>query len=260
MLPPAASLATPSVALVQAILSRAKLPLDTIALAVCILDSLDSRFARSWRLSCPLACLELCSLSQGGAKRHTLPASPALADQQLHIDAVCPEVIVVAALMIATKFTEDRQDPTQYYSSAWGRNTWSCEQLNFTERCIMENLNYRILPLMDRDILEDALVDMARAGKNADKERRRAQDDDDEEDGEDDELAAGEKHHHHHLRAMSTGVAVTGLGLQLTPIDSPASDDFCDAADLGLETKAAFHRPSVISRECLRLPSDDGRR
>ncbi|KJR81818.1 uncharacterized protein SPSK_00783 [Sporothrix schenckii 1099-18] len=54
LLPPAASLATPSVALVQAMLARAALPLDTVALAVCILDSLDSRFARAWRLTCPL--------------------------------------------------------------------------------------------------------------------------------------------------------------------------------------------------------------
>ncbi len=88
-----------------------------------------------------------------------------MAIRQLHIDSVCPEVIIVSALMIAVKFHRGPPEPTLYYARAWGRSIWSCEQLNFTERCVMENLNYRIMHLMDRDILDVAIADMVRAGR-----------------------------------------------------------------------------------------------
>ncbi len=240
LLPPAASLATPSVPLAHGILCRAELPLDAVALAVCVLDSLDSKFARHWRLSCPLATLDFSSAS---AKRHTLPANPIVVNQ-LHIDSVRPEVIIVAALMIALKFTADQDQPTQYFAWAWGRSMWSCEQLNFTERCIMENLNYRILPLMDQGILGDALSDMDRAGKYAIRQQQRQQ------------SQGSCRDALPHLRSMSTGVAVTGLGLQLTPVDSPGPGNVYSVATLGDETQAAFQRPSTLTQESLHLPGD----
>ncbi|CAK7198529.1 hypothetical protein SEUCBS139899_001192 [Sporothrix eucalyptigena] len=214
MLPPAASLATPSVALVQAMLARAQLPLDTVALAVCILDSLDSRFARTWRLSCPLGAPTLATAPSAPSvapttpaeKRHTLPSplSPSFpfpdTDRLLHIDAVFPEVIILAALVIAAKFTDDgaaSQQPAQAYCAAWGAPTpsvsasqttssaststgpgpcalWTGAQLATTERCIMQNLGYRILPLLDADLLADAQADMRRAGVQALRSRTRA--------------------------------------------------------------------------------------
>src|SRR5207247_7760990 len=108
LIPTKASLATPSVALVQAILKRADLPISTVALAVCILDSLNRGFALNWRLKCPLN-------SEGGGstaanQRHTMPPGTGLlagaADgrrqpQRPHIDSVQPEVIVLAALVVA---------------------------------------------------------------------------------------------------------------------------------------------------------------
>ncbi|CAI4212564.1 unnamed protein product [Parascedosporium putredinis] len=146
---------TPSVPLVQAILSRTSLPIESIALAVCLLDALDHRFALSWRLSCPLSGVQA---NLTANKRHTLPSSPV--EQQLHIDSVHPELIILAALTIAVKFLDDPQSSTRHYCSAWGGNIWSFEQLNTTERCIMENLNYRIMPFCDEDVLEDAKADM----------------------------------------------------------------------------------------------------
>ncbi|PFH56215.1 hypothetical protein XA68_16893 [Ophiocordyceps unilateralis] len=150
LIPSSASLATASVPLVQAMLSRADLPLETVALAVCVLDSLDSRFARAWRLCCPL-------LPDAVPKRHTLPV---FQPQMPHIDSVRPELIILAALVIAAKFTQDPQQPTQFYCFCWGNAMWSHSQLNATERCIMESLNYRIMPLCDEDYLADAMVDM----------------------------------------------------------------------------------------------------
>lgn len=130
--------------------------METLALAVCILDSLDSLFARKWRIACPLR-------SDPSAKRHSLP-SPSIANAQSHIDAVKPELIVLAAMVIAVKFTEDPEQSTQHYCDTWGQGQWSPAQLNTTERCIMESLNYRIMPLCQEDIIADAMVDMEFAG------------------------------------------------------------------------------------------------
>lgn len=160
---------TASVPLVQAILSRANLPLETVALAVCILDSLGAKFARYWRLSCPL---QSTSSNTPANKRHTLPPTPSLPQQprsvQLHIDSVRPEIIILSALVIAAKFMQDPQENTNFYVWCWGRDVWTSEQLNVTERCIMESLNYRIMPLCEEACLTDAMVDMQLAGRELD--------------------------------------------------------------------------------------------
>ncbi|KAL7933609.1 hypothetical protein V8C35DRAFT_303390 [Trichoderma chlorosporum] len=170
LIPASASLASASVPFVQAMLSRADLPMEMLALAVCILDSLDTKFARTWRLSCPLSCPihsdDVDAASPSIIKRHSLPSTPRDAPRrQLHIDSVRPEIIILAALVIAAKFTQDPQQPPQFYRLAWGRGLWSNDQLNVTERCIMESLDYRILPLCDDDYLTDAMVDMQLAAE-----------------------------------------------------------------------------------------------
>lgn len=167
LLPPAASLAAPSAPLVHAILTRSELPLHTVALAVCILDSLDSKFPRAWRTSCPLKLLGPDSdLDADSDYTHTSERMGPRTRMQ-HIDSVLPELIVLASLMIAAKFTEDSQQSTRWYAGAWGTWLWTCDQINTTERCIMENLDYRIMPLSALDILEDAITDMERAAKSA---------------------------------------------------------------------------------------------
>jgi hypothetical protein len=177
LIPSSASLAVASVHLVQAMLSRANLPIETVALAVCILDSLDAKFARTWRVTCPLRAASS-SLTRSTSKRHTMPPGFTSWDQwrsqqqqqqqQRHIDSVSPELIVLAALVIASKFTEDFQESAQVYCESWGRGMWSVEQLNATERCIMERLGYRILPLCEEGYLTDAMVDMQLAGRQQD--------------------------------------------------------------------------------------------
>ncbi|KAJ6779848.1 hypothetical protein PWT90_00844 [Aphanocladium album] len=174
LIPSSASLASASTRLVQSMLGRTSLPLETIALAVCILDSLDAKFGRKWRLTCPLRPGTESATPEttkrpvfSHAKRHSLPFTPQpsrFRQPQLHIDSVQPEVIVLAALVIADKFTEDSEQTTQAYCMAWGRGIWSSEQLNATERSIMKSLNYRIMPLCDEDCLTDAMVDMQLAG------------------------------------------------------------------------------------------------
>ena len=232
-------------AIVHDMLRRANLPVDTIALAVCILDSLNSkRFSLNWRLICPLVRSDAPSMR---TKRHTLPAAPTLANQ-LNIDCVNPEVIILSALVIAFKFLEDTcYEPTGYYSYAWGAEMWSDEQINVTERCIMESLEYRILPLWDRDLIRDAAADMERAGRQATLPLRQS-------------LPRAGNSDEPHKRSMSSGKAVYGLGLQLTPVETPKKEnvlltDFTHDL-VGDEVRAAFvARPTTITAESLRLPA-----
>ncbi|KAK2589562.1 hypothetical protein QQS21_012759 [Conoideocrella luteorostrata] len=222
LIPSSASLSTASVPTTQAILSRADLPIETVALAVCILDSLDKKFARAWRLSCPL--LAGAPVRPSTNKRHSLPPTPVMYQHQqhqmLHIDSVPPEIIILAALVIAVKFTEDPQQVTQYYCNAWGRGTWSHDQLNVTERCIMESLNYRIMPLCDEDCLADAMVDMQLAGQQMDWDARGLSPP---------ESIAGNNGDsnfvlgHSRSKTMLPSTGAIGLGLSLTPLDSPGT-------------------------------------
>ncbi|KAI2623711.1 hypothetical protein GGS21DRAFT_338951 [Xylaria nigripes] len=200
MLPPGASFITPSIPTVQKMLARAQLPMDIIALAVCILDSLDSKFSRCWRIAFPLN-----RHSQPISKRHTLPSIPG---QATHINAVFPEIIILAALMIANKFVEDMQDSTQEVASGWGVNHWTCEQINFTERCIMESLGYRIMPLWDPALIKQARHDIEMARREIIQEST---------------SCAGEEGRKH-FKSMSSGHAVMGLDMQLTPATTPHSE------------------------------------
>ncbi|KAK1596355.1 uncharacterized protein LY79DRAFT_509608 [Colletotrichum navitas] len=224
LIPTSASLTTPSVPLVQAMLSRTGLPLETIALAACILDSLNSKFALSWRLQCPL----LVESALPANKRHTLGHSPLLdrrRQQQMHIDSVQPELIILAALVIAAKFTDDCHESTQYYCADWGKDIWSCEQVNVTERCICENLNYRIKPLVDdEELIADTMVDMQLAARHYNSSRP----------------VQPHEVRHSKSKSMTLGTAVVGLGLQLTPLDTPKSE----AGSFGDEVRAALENAS----------------
>ncbi|KAI1430701.1 hypothetical protein GGR50DRAFT_167986 [Xylaria sp. CBS 124048] len=200
MLPPGASFITPSIPTVQKMLARAQLPMDVIALAVCILDSLDSKFSRSWRISFPLN-----NHGQPASKRHTLPSAPG---QATHINAVFPEIIILGALMVANKFVDDIQDSTEEFASGWGMNLWTSEQINFTERCIMERLGYRIMPLWDPMLIKQARHDIEMARREIIQESAKY---------------AGEESRKH-FKSMSSGHAVVGLGLPLTPAATPHSE------------------------------------
>jgi hypothetical protein len=126
--------------------------LETVALAVCILDSLNSRFALQWRKSCPL----IKSLSKAEAEP--------VVDQ--HVDSIHPELLILSALILAVKFLDDAQQRTREYLEDWGRGLWTCEQVNYTQRCLLENLGYRLLPLWEHNIILGALEDMERAGRH----------------------------------------------------------------------------------------------
>lgn len=232
LIPPAASLSVPSVSLVHDMLVRADLPMDTIALAVCILDSLSSKFSLNWRLLCPLAQREPANEI---TKRHTIQASPTGATQ-LHIDSVNPELIVLAALVIAFKFLVDCQEPTYYYRTAWGGNMWTCEQINLTERCIMENLGYRILPLWHPALIADAVGDMQRAARQA-------------------TFPSYPRNGEAHKRSVSSADALLGRNFPLTPAETPTSGDSPVASPVCEAVVATFgeSRPDSVDSSMLHL-------
>lgn len=236
VLPPGLSLEPPSIATVQTMLSYANLPMDTIALAVCILDSLPTRFRSSWRMSYPRS-----RHHSSAIKRHTLPSGPI---QPPGSDVVYPEVTILAALMIANKFVEDAQNSTQFFGNVWGRDMWSCEQINATERCIMEGLGYRIMPLYNAECIKQARHDMELT-------RRELLD-------ETSDLAMEAKEYDlYTTEPMSSGLAVVGLGLQLTPADTPKSElsnPFGRNQALDQEVREAFGNPRGISTDYLHMP------
>jgi hypothetical protein len=163
-----------------------------------------------------------------------------VAHDELHIDSVRPELIILTSLVIAVKFLEDCQQSTSFYRSCWGEDLWTCEQINATERCIMERLGYRILPLWDTELIDGALGDMTRA---ADQRREYPAERADP-----------------HRRSMSSGKAVSGVGRQLTPVETPPSEDV--TCGLGLDwvdddARAAFMGGSgtLITRDSLQLPT-----
>lgn len=249
MLPPGLSLEDPSVAIVHTMLTYANLPMDSIALATCVLDALPGRYRNTWRMSYPRS--RQTSLA---AKRHTLPSGPIQPPAQS--DAVLPEVNILAALIIATKFVEDLHEPTAFFASEWGRDLWSCEQINVTERCIMEALGYRILPLWEEQYIKMARHDIELV-------RRELLD-------EGSELATASREYAFGgvagpdsapARPMSSGRATLGLGLQLTPAETPKTETatavpMSQTDGLARETREAFSKSPPVPRDYLHLPLD----
>ncbi|KAF4636578.1 hypothetical protein G7Y89_g1505 [Cudoniella acicularis] len=242
LIPSSTSLTSASVPLVHVMLMRANLPLETVALAVCILDSLNSRFALSWRQGCPLITPRPLVWFGQSEER----------EQKQHIDSIHPELIVLAAVILAVKFLDDGYQATKECASDWGKGLWSCSQINFTQRCILENLGYRLLPLWEESIIIEALEDMKRAGRQNSPELR--SDDDWDTDTCFGSFGCGVDGRG---QAMSDGRAVLGIGEQVTPAETPA-ENIRGTKDLALETKNAFQQESgsagVQSRPFL-LPS-----
>jgi hypothetical protein len=214
------SLVDPNIHVVHSILVRAELPLPTIALAVCILDSLNSRFARSWRRSCPL------TIPDGSSR------------QEPHIDSIHPEVIVLAALIISVKFLDDQESTTQSYAENWGSRQWTCAQINASLHCIMENLGYRILPLWTEELIAGALEDMETAGRYAGGSLRAKP------------LWTKDLD----LKAVITSKAVWSENKLVTPVETPKSENV-RGMDVGPETRQTFGLARGNSGQTSKLPT-----
>lgn len=152
---------------------------------------------------------------------------------------------------MAHKFSDDTQLSTQHYATEWGRDIWSNDQINFTQRCILENLGYSIAPLWEESMIREAVEDMELAGRYCSGEFDvcvdvESSDDQEAEMDWDEETCFGSPPPPNVETGlglntgmgMSTGKAVVGLGDQLTPIDTPGKE--LENCHLSTQTKNAF--------------------
>lgn len=146
-----------------------------------------------------------------------------------HIDEIHPELIILAALILAVKFLDDHQQSTKEYAEQWGRGIWSCQQVNFTQRCLLENLGYRLLPLWEEDVILEALEAMERAGSQYEPEIY-----DSEDEAEDEKWDF-------QPTLMMHGKAMLGLGNQITPVETPRPENIKGTRDVTVETRTAFN-------------------
>lgn len=240
LIPSSTSLTSPQVPLVHAMLTRAHLPLEIIAFAVCILDSLNSRFALSWRQGCPL-------ITPHPPTRFGVGQSEER-DQEQHIDSIHPELIILSALVLAVKFLDDGHRFTREYASDWGLGMWTCNQINFTQRSILENLGYRLLSLWNENIISEALEDMERCGRQVSPSIRSNEDwDTDTCFGSFGYSGNGRD------RTMSDGEAVLGTGDQVSPAAAPMAENSLGTKDIVIETTVAFEGDTLMHE--FQLPS-----
>jgi hypothetical protein len=216
LIPSSTSLLTPSIPLTHSLLTRASPPPQTLALAACILDSLTTRFALSWRQNCPLA-----------------PPAPSLPHP--HIDLISPELLILSALILAVKFLDDEDREISWYAREWGGGLWSNQQINFTNWIILENIGFRLLSLWQETLIAEAMADMERAGTrpvpviytnlNTEEER---------EEKAWQQVDNGEK------REKVGGNAVLGFGDQMTPVETPRVESRREKRGLRRENKEYF--------------------
>lgn len=155
-------------------LSRACLPSPTLALAAIILDSLTSRFSLSWRKALTPTLFYTIPISSNPKLNRwtTNPASRYDRYTPPSIDSLRPELLALAAIVLATKFLHDAESSSAEYASAWGNDIWSVEQLNVAQTVVCDNLQWRILPLCDAELIEEAGETMRLVGASA---RRKAE-------------------------------------------------------------------------------------
>ncbi len=167
--------------------------------------------------------------------------------KEQHIDSVQPEIIVLSAMILAVKFLDDAQQTTKESTEAWGNGLWTCEQINFTQWCILENLGYRLLPLWEQSIIREALEDMERAGRQHTPEICDLDED------WDTATCFGIFSEPAQERKPSNGMAVLGLCELLTPAETPMVENIKDTHCFSLETRNGFKSGSRLEG-CLRLP------
>ncbi|RPB11729.1 hypothetical protein P167DRAFT_488831 [Morchella conica CCBAS932] len=139
MIPRNASREAPSAYLLQSILQRANISLETVGLGSCILDCLSSRFVRRWREEW---CAETGSVEG------------------------C-EVLAVAALSIALKFLEDTSFSVRMWARDIAGDLFSSRLLNKTEMLILDDINFSVASICTTELIEYSLAEMRRCAQAA---------------------------------------------------------------------------------------------
>lgn len=136
LVPSGVCLHRPSPSTIQTYLEQFTLPLETIALAGCVLDSLSLRFSRKLRESFASVSIEV-------------PSGP--------------EVIVLAALALATSYHLDDHFLASHWTNIVALGSVNTQQFNIASRCVLVDINYGLHSFTPA-MIEETLQDMQRAG------------------------------------------------------------------------------------------------
>jgi hypothetical protein len=116
---------------IQGFLCRSGLPIETIALAACVVNALSSHFEQNWREAWTSTYPEdAAQVHQTQTLREKYPI------------VLSPEVIVLAALSIASSFNEDRHWRALHWTRTVSDGFCTLQEFNTTTRCILEDINY----------------------------------------------------------------------------------------------------------------------
>jgi hypothetical protein len=126
-------------------LSRAKLPIEIVAFAACILDALSQRFASSRRAACSPAQTDLNSIIQ----RQLVPSPSS-------------EIVVLSALSLAYGFLSDRDRSTSHWAQMEGGGLFSVGQIESTKWCILQDIDFK-LPRIKAEMVNRMMTNMQRS-------------------------------------------------------------------------------------------------
>ncbi|KAK0644719.1 hypothetical protein DIS24_g8578 [Lasiodiplodia hormozganensis] len=168
MVPSNACSRRPSVSTIQDYLERSSLPFEILGLTACILDALSMRFAKKWRHALTLneSTPAASPLLEAAKAPVSPPASPTLMSAA-HVlsspikSCADPELLVLAALALATSYLDDHQVSLQHWAKRISCGVYSARQLSTTQRCMLIDLDYD-LHSFTLEFIRDAIEDMHR--------------------------------------------------------------------------------------------------
>lgn len=150
LVPRNVSVHRPHALAIAGFLDRANLPEEIVAFSACLLDSLSSHFAASWRdaLAPPSDyARDLQPLLRTDSSRQYAPVSP--------------DVIVLAALSLAHGWLVDRLRGARHWSVRESGGMFSVQEIEATKRAILLDMNYGLFRISE-EMVQDRLRDMQR--------------------------------------------------------------------------------------------------
>jgi len=141
----------PQISTIASMVTRAQLPLETLALAACVLDALSSQFGRTWRNV-------VCKLPSSSPPVGGFPLPPS-------------ETIVLAALKVSASFLDDSRtaDPNVWASHVGGSAGITASALEATVRVVLADIGYEMCSFSPEDV-ERRMKGMMKGAEAAAKE------------------------------------------------------------------------------------------
>ena len=141
LLPQSSSLSRPSPHITSTYLHRANLPRPTLALTACILDSLSGFFVRTWTR-------ELASLTPSTST----PSFSTRTDARTRPPKPKPDLLILAALSIASSFLSDIRRETRYWASRVAKGNVEAREVDATVRVMLRDMDYGLLGFSPGDV------------------------------------------------------------------------------------------------------------